>query len=90
MMIIYPLGVPLVMLGLVYRRRKDIETRETRNGDASLSSISLLFGGSLRVKRMPLRWHCGGIIATLVESGDLVWGYRAKRRLRNAVLAFVS
>ena len=43
MMLVYPLGVPLLLSTMLWMKRKEIEGRQTRDGDASLSSLSILF-----------------------------------------------
>ena len=43
MVFAYPLGVPILMWLLLWRRRQDISTRESRSGDESLDALSFLF-----------------------------------------------
>lgn len=41
--VVYPIGVTCLMAILLWSRRADIRTRATRDGDASLESLSFLF-----------------------------------------------
>ena len=43
MMLAFPLGVPLTIGVLLWRRRHDIETRASPEGDETLASLSFLF-----------------------------------------------
>ena len=44
----FPIGIPCLMWMLLWSRRSDICTRATRDGDASLDSLSFLFQGYSR------------------------------------------
>ena len=43
MVVIFPLGVPLGLYGLMYARREAIEGRESRRGGPDLENLSFLF-----------------------------------------------
>ena len=43
MVAIFPMGVPLVLYGLMWSRRKAIEERESRRGGPELENLSFLF-----------------------------------------------
>ena len=40
MIVVYPIGFPLTLLALMWSRREDIRTRQSRHGDASLDYLA--------------------------------------------------